>query len=248
MDTLNRPMIKADARAKLKGCWPMLFVACLLPSLTVALTGMRGTVTFTEQWTPSNMPSLAPKMLLAYLLSIVVDIFVIVPMRVSLSGILLDTARRGERPRILRVFSCFGPGYLNVVKGILPMQLRMEGWGLIAAVAPLLLPNTLGPLLGVAAWVWMINRSIAYMYTPYIVSDNPGISGDEALGRSIGITRRRLIELFVALQLSFIPWILLVGVTFGIALVYVLPYMMMTECLYYVAMAGRAQEVTGEVV
>ena len=39
-------------------------------------------------------------------------------------------------------------------------------------------------------------------------------------------------EFFVFL-LSFIGWILLVGVTFGIAAIYVMPYMQIAECIYY---------------
>ena len=39
-------------------------------------------------------------------------------------------------------------------------------------------------------------------------------------------------EYFVFL-LSFFGWILLVGVTFGIAAIYVVPYMNVAECIYY---------------
>lgn len=38
---------------------------------------------------------------------------------------------------------------------------------------------------------------------------------------------------FFVFQLSFIGWILLVAITFGIAAIYVVPYMQVAECIYY---------------
>ena len=72
-----------------------------------------------------------------------------------------------------------------------------------------------------------IVKSIAYSFAPYIIAEDPNISPRDAIKRSMEITNGHKGELFV-LYLSFIWWILLTGVTFGIAGIYVFPYMNQT--------------------
>ena len=54
----------------------------------------------------------------------------------------------------------------------------------------------------------------------------------ECIKESKRIMKGRKMDLFV-LQLSFIGWILLVCVTFGIAAIYVYPYMQLAETNFY---------------
>lgn len=84
---------------------------------------------------------------------------------------------------------------------------------------------------------------IIFYYSSYftneIMSDNPNLKPTEAIRLSKKMVQGNRTELFV-LELSFIPWILLMIVTFGIASVYVLPYINTTKALYYENFRMRA--------
>lgn len=77
-----------------------------------------------------------------------------------------------------------------------------------------------------------IIKSFAYSMSWYILAENPDMTAREALNESKVITNGHKMELFV-LGLSFIPWILLVYVTLGIASIYVIPYMQLTYTNFY---------------
>ncbi len=90
-------------------------------------------------------------------------------------------------------------------------------------------------LIGLLILLFII-PGVIYYYSTYfsyeIMCDNPNLKPSEVLKLSKKIIKGNRTELFV-LDLSFILWYLLVGVTFGIASVYVLPYVNTTRALYY---------------
>ena len=77
-----------------------------------------------------------------------------------------------------------------------------------------------------------IIKSIAYSMAPYILAENPTMTAREALRESKRITTGAKGSLFV-LELSFIGWALLCGITCGIAFIYVGPYMSTTMANAY---------------
>jgi len=77
-----------------------------------------------------------------------------------------------------------------------------------------------------------IVKAMAYSMAMYIVADQPEMSAREALKKSENIMQGHKMEFFV-LQLSFIGWHLLGAVTFGLAYIYVLPYMSATVANFY---------------
>lgn len=81
-------------------------------------------------------------------------------------------------------------------------------------------------------------------FAAYIMADNPEIDWKQALDLSKKMTNGHKGELF-ALDLSFIPWYLLMGVTMGIAGIYVTPYIMTTQALFYENFKQRGLQ-TGE--
>ena len=68
-----------------------------------------------------------------------------------------------------------------------------------------------------------IIKTYSYYAAPYIMADNPGMGANEAITKSKELMNGHKLDLFV-LQLSFILWYFLCGVTFGIAAIYVIPY------------------------
>lgn len=96
----------------------------------------------------------------------------------------------------------------------------------------------------------LIVPGIIYAYSTYfayeLMSDNPSLKPTQALRLSRKMIRGHRTELFV-LDLSFIPWILLVVITLGIASIYVDPYMLTTKALYYQNFRARSLAI-GETV
>ena len=90
-----------------------------------------------------------------------------------------------------------------------------------------------------------IIKSIAYSMSPYILAENPDMTAREALNESKRITAGHKGELFV-LSLSFFGWILLGCITFGIAMIYVAPYMQATMTNAYLNLKEQAQNPIAE--
>ena len=81
-------------------------------------------------------------------------------------------------------------------------------------------------------WIPGIVKAYSYSMANYILAENPGIGAREAITRSRAMMDGHKMELFV-LELSFIGWLLLVGITFGIAAIWVGPYMNATMANFY---------------
>jgi len=77
-----------------------------------------------------------------------------------------------------------------------------------------------------------IIKGLSYSMGPYIMSENPDWTARQCLTESKRIMKGNVGKLFV-LELSFIPWFLLCSITFGIAFVYVFPYMNTTIANFY---------------
>ena len=88
-----------------------------------------------------------------------------------------------------------------------------------------------------ALWsILFIIPGIVYYYSSFfayqIMCENPNIKPSEALKLSKKMVMGNRGELFV-LDLSFLGWWLLCGITFGLANIYVIPYYFTTQALYY---------------
>ncbi len=77
-----------------------------------------------------------------------------------------------------------------------------------------------------------IIKAYSYSMAFYILADNPELTAMEALKKSQEMMNGHKWDLFV-LQISFILWSLLGAITFGIAYIYVIPYMSATIANFY---------------
>ena len=89
-------------------------------------------------------------------------------------------------------------------------------------------------LMGLYVFLWSllfyipgIVKAISYSMSFYVLAENKGKSARECLRASMEMTNGHKWELFV-LGLSFFGWLLLCGITFGIAYIWVGPYMQAT--------------------
>ena len=77
-----------------------------------------------------------------------------------------------------------------------------------------------------------IVKSLSYSASTWILANNPELTASEALSKSKKVMEGHKWDLFI-LQLSFIPWYILVALTFGIASIYVNPYFEVTLANFY---------------
>ena len=77
-----------------------------------------------------------------------------------------------------------------------------------------------------------IIASYKYAMVNYVIADNPGITAREALERSKEIMEGNKFRFFL-LGLSFIGWSIVVVLTFGIAAIWVGPYMQASFAAFY---------------
>ena len=89
----------------------------------------------------------------------------------------------------------------------------------------------------ITLWCFLfIIPGIVYNYSSYfsfqIMCENPNLKPMEALKLSKKMVASNRSELF-ALDLSFIGWWILCGISFGIASIYAIPYYLTTQALYY---------------
>lgn len=74
--------------------------------------------------------------------------------------------------------------------------------------------------------------ALKYSMAPFILAENPGMTPSEALDASKNLMYGHKWELF-CLILSFIGWMLLSAITFGLLSLYVTPYMNAAHAAFY---------------
>lgn len=94
-------------------------------------------------------------------------------------------------------------------------------------------------LVAVYTFAWMllliipgIIKSFAYALTPFILTDKPELSANEAIELSMKMMDGHKLDLFI-LYLSFIGWYLLSILTLCIGMLWVMPYMYTTMAAFY---------------
>lgn len=125
--------------------------------------------------------------------------------------------------------------YLELSKGK-KVNLNMLGIGYTQAWGKSILLNI---LIGLFTFLWSllfiipgIIKSYSYRLSFFILADNPELSASEALKKSKEMMKGHKYDLFI-LDLSFIWWYVLVGITFGVASIYVVPYVEATRINFY---------------
>ena len=77
-----------------------------------------------------------------------------------------------------------------------------------------------------------IIKAISYSMGQFILAEHPEYTARKALSESKRIMNGHKKDFFI-LTLSFIPWFLLGGITFGIGMIYVIPYYSTTVANFY---------------
>lgn len=100
-------------------------------------------------------------------------------------------------------------------------------------------PLVVSGIIFVAGSILAFIKALSYSMTPYILTDNPYIGYERALKLSMAMTDRHKWRIFV-LYLSFIGWLLLACLTFGIGFLFLAPYIEATRAALYVKLRDNA--------
>ncbi len=138
-------------------------------------------------------------------------LFVTAPFLLSQYIIYLNLIN-GKKPEIKDAFSGFND-FFSAFKTYLLMLVFTLLWSLLFIIPGII-------------------KAYSYYMSMYILAENKGMSAREAISKSKQMMHGHKMELFV-LELSFIGWGLLVAITFGIAAIWVVPYMQATYANFY---------------
>ena len=94
-------------------------------------------------------------------------------------------------------------------------------------------------LMGIYTFLWSllllvpgIIKSISYSMTYYIMRENPGMSGEQAIQRSMAMMRGHKMQYFL-LILSFIGWAIMALIPAGLGFIWLIPYMYTAQAAFY---------------
>lgn len=132
-----------------------------------------------------------------------------------------NQSEQAEPGHILAMFH--SENYMNVVKIQFLKNLKIVLWTMLFVVPGII-------------------KMFEYAMVPYIVAENPGMDSKEVFEISKRMMMGRKFDFFV-MELSFIGWQLLSGITFGIVgIFYVNPYVQATVAEIYVSNKANALE------
>lgn len=163
--------------------------------------------------------------LIVFVIALALSIFVMNPLHVGCKRWFL--MNRKEKPEIGEIAHVFSNGYGNTVKVMFLKDLYVFFWSLLFVIPGIV-------------------KGYEYRMVPYLLAENPNMDRHEAFKRSKSLMNGNKWDAFV-LDMSFIGWILIAGLTCGIlSLLYVSPYMALTDTELYVCLCQGKEKYTAE--
>lgn len=142
----------------------------------------------------------------------------------SMAMIWLNIAKGGT-PEIQNIFDGFkDKGFERSIILYLLMYIRVLLWTLLFIIPGII-------------------KAYSYSMSYYILAENKDMTPIEALKESERIMKGHKFDLFV-LDLSFILWELLIPLTFGLILVYLIPYQEMARINFYNSIKNKEENNT----
>ena len=206
MEVLNRTAIKADARNFIgqNRRWLSMALACL--PLFLLQGALSGGITVVQQVAQDGDAQ--------YTTSVGTNVvtWLLIPFTVAMAGYYLNQIRG------------FNPTWQSLYKEGLDRYGKYFTVGFVTQVL-------------IVLWTLLlivpgIIKSYEYRFVHNIIHDNPNLSQSQARDLSRRMTDGFKADLFV-LDFSFILWYILVGLTFGIAALYVVPYVSTANAMCY---------------
>lgn len=201
--------LRAQARERLEGKWGTFVLMTFLFYVIHVLLQIPGYIgSLLEILSPENVLASLSFSNISNILSLLA-----LPLSWGLTVSLLRNHRE-ESVDLENLFDGFRGGrYTRVFCAIFLVQLFTILWTLL-----LIIPG--------------IIKAFSYALTPYIIMDEPELTARQAITRSCEIMQGRRWKLF-CLSLSFIGWGILSILTFGIGILWLVPYMNASVAAFY---------------
>lgn len=103
----------------------------------------------------------------------------------------------------------------------------------------------IGMLMATGASIWSIPITWKYIYAVNELAYDSSRTAIDIVNTSGSYLIGNRWKAFV-LDLSFVGWYLLVGITFGLILLWLMPYMLVTKILFYEELSGRNEDPLAE--
>ena len=219
----NRQQVKEQAKIIMKRNYWKMFVVTLLAGL---LTGEKTTIIERVQnfastnisydtspiFYSSNFQYIFYSFIsIASILGILYTIFIGNVIVVGKSRYFIKN--HDENPELSEIFKGFKGNYLNVVKIMFLMNLKILLWLFLFIVPGII-------------------KAYEYSMIPYLLAENPNLSASQAFSLSKQMTTGQKMDLFV-LDLSFLGWIILGLICCGIGILFLQPYPEATRAEVY---------------
>lgn len=97
----------------------------------------------------------------------------------------------------------------------------------------------------IASLIYLFVKDLLYVLSYYVMHDNPNMTAKQIVEESERIMKGQRGKYF-GLELSFFGWILLAILTFGIGIIFLMPYMQISVAIFYEDKIGKLNEVDTE--
>ncbi len=177
--------------------------------------------TYGSRWGGAILAFIIVSILSSALSGFVVGILAALPLTMGLYAMYLNMYKDNEWS-VGDIFSSFRNGmdyYLNSFLLLFVNSIFIFLWSLLFVIPGII-------------------KTFSYSMSPYILIDNPVMTAGEARRKSMEIMKGNKWKLF-CLQFSFIGWILLSILTFGILFLWVIPAMEMSKIAFYKEISGN---------
>ena len=201
--------LRAQARERLEGQWGTFVLMTFLMLVIQTILQIPGYIgSLLEILSPENVLASLSFSNISNILSLLA-----LPLSWGLTVSLLRNHRE-ESVDLENLFDGFRGGrYTRVFCALFLVNLFTFLWALL-----LIIPG--------------IMKAFSYALTPYIIMDEPELTARQAITRSCEIMEGRRWKLF-CLYLSFIGWGILSILTFGIGILWLVPYMNASVAAFY---------------
>ncbi|HPT70418.1 MAG TPA: DUF975 family protein [Syntrophomonas sp.] len=223
--------LKTNARAVLKQNYWQAFLVSLILALVNGFnftwrSDSQGSHASNQPWSDwcSSIPTyfialFATAAILVFLLALAYRVLLANPLQVGISKYFVEEQKFSFDLNHLG-YSFNKTRYMDIVKAMLWRLFLNFLWFLL-----LIIPG--------------IVALYAYRMVPYILADNPNIGYKRAVQLSVQMTRGHKFHIF-GMDLSFIGWLLLGLIAFGVGVLFVLPYINATNAELYAVLKQNA--------
>ena len=168
---------------------------------------------------PAVLIAAVSALLIVIVVSLAFSIFISNPLLVGQNRYFME--HRGSEPAVGRIFYAFnGSNYLNVVKIMFLMDLKIFLWSLLFIIPGII-------------------KAFEYFAVPYILAENPGIDAKRAFALSKQMTMGKKFNIWW-LEITFIGWWILCLFTCGMGQYFLVPYIQASYAEVYALMREEA--------